>query len=187
MGRTNVDMDNGIRYGFIPANDLASHAWDTIMNDGEDLDYTEAIENLKDELARTIKSTVEDYDPRFDCKQAAEDIVDAMEFILESSGDCTRYKYENKGLEFSTLSDGDLVVIKSPYFTYCGHCSPCAPGGGYLKSGGSVKTYCLGPEWFDENSPIPYVCYRVSDGSPLSPHDYLHPQDGLVLTVSIEP
>jgi hypothetical protein len=119
MGRTNVDMGNGIRYGFLPANGLASHAWDTIRNDGEDLDYTEAIENLKDELARVIKNTVEDYDSHFDCKQAAEDIVDSMEFNLESSGDCARYKYESKGLEFSTLSDGDLVVTKSPYFTYC--------------------------------------------------------------------
>lgn len=26
------------------------------------------------------------------------------------------------------------------------------------------KTYCLGPEWFDSDNPMPYRCWRVKDG-----------------------
>jgi hypothetical protein len=30
--------------------------------------------------------------------------------------------------------DGDIFIISSPYYTYCGYCSPCAPGAGHLMS-----------------------------------------------------
>lgn len=165
MGQTNIDKETGIRYGVISCNDLGHHAWDTIQYEATDLDYAEAIDNVKFELTRAIDSVLKDYSTRHNAAELAEDIIDGLEFECESGGDCRRYLYEGKAETFNVLSDGDIVVTKSQYFTLCAFCSPCAPGAGYLGSDGNVKTYCLGPEWFDGDNPMPYVCYRVSDGS----------------------
>jgi hypothetical protein len=60
-------------------------------------------------------------------------------------------------------SDGDIFITKSPYYTVCGYCSPCAPGAGYLTTvGDDCAAFCFGTEWFD--GPCPYPIYRVSDG-----------------------
>lgn len=68
--------------------------------------------------------------------------------------------------EYTAESDDntDIWVYKSPYFTRCAFCSPCAPGAGYLTDvrDEGVKTYCLGHEWFD--GPAPYPVYSVSTG-----------------------
>lgn len=165
MGQTNIDKETGIRYGVINSNDLASHAWDTITSDGTDLDYLDAIDNLTSELSRAIKSVLEDYATNFDETELAESIVEGLDFNLESTGDCTRYSYESDGLAFNVCSDGDVFVTKSPYFTLAAFCSPCAPGAGYLGSDGDVKTYCLSPDWFDSDSPMPYRCFTVADGT----------------------
>lgn len=59
-------------------------------------------------------------------------------------------------------SDSDIFVEKSPYYTLCNFCSPCAPGAGYLESTNpnGIKAYCLGPDWFDK---CPYPVYRVDN------------------------
>ena len=167
FGQTNIGTDTGIRYGVIHSNKLASHAWDEIYANGQDLDYIEAMEQMKSELASAIKSTLSDYSVSFNAEKLAESIIDDLDFDFESTGDCTRYSYESDGLAFNVCSDGDIFVTKSPFFTYAAFCSPCAPGAGSLGSDGSVKTYCLGPDWFDSEaaSSMPYVCFRVSDGS----------------------
>jgi hypothetical protein len=60
-------------------------------------------------------------------------------------------------------SDGDIFITKSPYYTVCGFCSPCAPGAGYLTDKSEdCAAFCFGPDWFD--GPVPYLIYRVSDG-----------------------
>lgn len=169
MGQTNIDKETGIRYGVINANTLSGHAWETIQSDGTDLDYAEAVENVKSELSRAIASVLQDYSATFDADSLAGDIVEDLDFNLESSGDVTRYLYDRDGETFTVCSDGDIMVTKSPYFTLCAFCSPCAPGAGYLSSDGNVKAYCLGPHWFDSDNPMPYVCYRVSDGSRVEP------------------
>ena len=165
MGQTNIDTDTGIRYGVIHFRDLASHAWETIYSEGTDLDYADAIKSLKDDLARAIKSAIEDYATNFNEKELAESIVDDLDFEVEPTGDCVRYGYDRDGLTFNTCSDGDIFVTKSPFYSLCSFCSPCAPGAGYLKSEGSVKTYCLGPDWFESDRPMPYQCFNVSDNS----------------------
>jgi hypothetical protein len=164
-GRTNIDTETSIRYGVISSHALASHAWDTITNDGTDLDYLDAIDSLTDELSRAIKSVLENYATNYDEKGLATAIVENLEFDLESTGDCTRYSYESNGLAFNVCSDGDIFVTKSPFYTLSAFCSPCAPGAGYLGSDGDVKTYCLPPEWFDSGGPMPYKCFKVADGT----------------------
>lgn len=168
MGRTNIDSETGIRYGVLSNSELASHAWDIIYSEATDLDYAEAVENAKSELAHAIKSVLEEYSASFDAVELAGNIIDDLDFDLESGGDSRRYLYEGESETFSVLSDGDLMVTKSEYYTLCSFCSPCAPGAGYLGSDGNVKTYCLGPDWFSDDRPIPYDCFRVSDGSPVT-------------------
>jgi len=62
-------------------------------------------------------------------------------------------------------SDCDIFITKSPYYTLCAYCSPCAPGAGYLteQREDGIKAYCFGHEWFEEGK-APYTVYRVSDG-----------------------
>jgi hypothetical protein len=56
--------------------------------------------------------------------------------------------------------DGDIFILKSPFYTHCCLCSPCAPNAGYLLSPDplGVKTYCFGSDWFDpEEAPYPFT------------------------------
>ena len=69
------------------------------------------------------------------------------------------YKAEQCG------DDVDIFIFKSPYYTRAQFCSPCAPGAGYLRSPceNGPKTYCFGPDWFDDYRPCPYPVYRVDN------------------------
>lgn len=164
MGSTNVDTETGIRYGVIHANDLASHFWEIVESDGTDLDYEEAMDDIVQELESAIRSALSDYSVNCDFREVAQGVMDSIDVEYESPCDYTRYYYkdDDKGLILQVASDGDIFVIKSPYYTLCSFCSPCAPGAGSLGSDGSVKTYCLGPEWFDEDRPMPYECHELA-------------------------
>lgn len=93
----------------------------------------------------------------------------------ESGGDCTRYSYEDKdGTKLQVAGDGDIFVLKSPYFTYAQFCSPCAPGACYLRSPldspvEANKCYCMGLDWFDDDNPCPYPVYSVETGELINP------------------
>lgn len=164
LGQINIDTETSIRYGVIHTNELASHAWDEIMVTGIDTDYEEAISELKGSLASAVKSVLQDYCTNFDQDEIADEIVDGLDIDYESTGDCRRFHYETNEVTFDTCSDGDIFVTKSEFYTLCQFCSPCAPGAGYLIIPGTVKAYCLGPDWFDEGV-TPYKCFRVSDNS----------------------
>ena len=164
MGRTNIDRETGIRYGVISDRDLASHAWDTIYSEATDLDYEEAVENARSELAHAIKSALTDYSTSFDANELADSIIDDLDFNLEYAADGVRYLYDKDGETFNVLSDGDIMITSSKFYTLCAFCSPCAPGAGYLGSDGDVKTYCLGPDWFSAENPMPYTCFSVDTG-----------------------
>jgi hypothetical protein len=82
---------------------------------------------------------------------------------------------------------GDIMIIKSPYYTYAQFCSPCAPGAGYLmnwfkmengyspetlgieqfekmaQAAGFPKVYCFGHDWFG-NGIAPYPVFNVETG-----------------------
>jgi len=58
--------------------------------------------------------------------------------------------------------DTDIFITKSPYYTLCNFCSPCAPGAGYImeQNKNGVKAYCFGHDWFDDGK-APYKVYNV--------------------------
>lgn len=81
----------------------------------------------------------------------------------EGTGNCTRFRYECDGYIIQTCGDGDWFVIKSPYYTMCEECSPCAPNTGYIVNEGGTKSYCLGPDWFDSYNKMNYRCFQIED------------------------
>jgi hypothetical protein len=60
-------------------------------------------------------------------------------------------------------NDNDISVLKSPYVAFVREASPCF-NGGYLEANSSANmwAYCLGPEFFDEYNPCPYVPVKLS-------------------------
>lgn len=61
--------------------------------------------------------------------------------------------------------NSDLWVFKSSYYTKAQYCSPCAPGAGRLENpcDAGPKTYCLGEDFFDDESPCPYPIWCVDN------------------------
>jgi hypothetical protein len=162
-GLANKDKDTGIAYGVIYANSLPAWFWETVESEATDMDYKDAISAIKDELKGALKATLSDYSMTADYEELAQAVLDSIEVEYENTGDCTRYRYDKDGLIFETTSDGSIFVIKSPYYALCSYCSPCAPGAGYLESEGSVKTYCLPADWFNdsEGNTAPYTAHKV--------------------------
>jgi hypothetical protein len=69
-----------------------------------------------------------------------------------------------------TYDDPDIFITKSPYYTLCAYCSPCAPGAGYIvdsrKDG--IKAYCFGHSFY-ESGKAPYPVYSVKTGKLVEP------------------
>jgi hypothetical protein len=151
LGKTNIDLVTGIRYGVIPMNDLGYFAFDSFEADYGKASCPkcgqEASEGEKEEYACVDCSYEFDADEAFS--------YEPLGFYLEDG------EYE------ATLDEqGDVFILKSPYYTFAGFCSPCAPGAGHLRTidPEGVKTYCFGKDWFEDEK-APYPIYRVSDNS----------------------
>lgn len=174
LGTANRDPDTEIHYGIISAHSLDPYALDCFEPEYGDPTCPKCGERAVD----------------FDCEK--HDNYD------EYFGGCSDYVCESCHLVFdtwdcfpeealgSTYNEGDTVlwwdnyndvhVYKSPHYTYAQYCSPCAPGAGHLDhprspNSGAPKTYCLGPEWF-ENDEAPYPIYNVETGE-LLPSDQI--------------
>jgi len=142
MGQTN--RDEVAHYGVISLHALAHWAieeFETIYSQncpscGNDLD--------------------EDWEEMTDCPHCGEEIGDGDQY--GDSPDC--YVYDNDGLRMQMSGDdNDIFVTKSPVVINAQFCSPCAPGAGHLENPcdeGPI-TYAVPTDWFDEDSPCPYV------------------------------
>jgi len=80
------------------------------------------------------------------------------------------FYFEDKEYSAECDDHGDIMITKSPYYTTCQFCSPCAPGAGYLMETCETgpKTYCFGHDWF-ENDIAPYPVYSVETGKQIFP------------------
>ena len=173
-GMSNIDKETGIRYGVIHQNHISPDAYEDIINNGIDVDFEGFKKEVKDQLETSIASALEElglyrsgskYNNN-DPEAMAEEIVDNLEWDnYEGTGDCTRYEYEQDGYHIQTCSDGDMFILKSPYYSKSQYCSPCAPGAGYLNNPckDGPKTFCLLDDWFDEYQKCPYPIWRVDN------------------------
>jgi len=170
LGRTNVDVKTGIRYGVISKHSV-SQAW----FDSAEPDYGEptcpkcgnavvAYENATDEM-----DAWEQYG-----RGCADYVCESCQHILDS-GDCFGDEpqagaYDGDGYNLVDCLDSDIMVLASPFYTFAEFCSPCVPGAGNLDSSidDGAKTYCLGHDWFEEGK-APYLVYSVETGEIVNP------------------
>lgn len=149
-GIVNIDLETGIRYGVIPVHDVLQ-AWSDNSEAYYTLDCPECGQLLKD--------------PDFEldaCPYCRVEYTESMMEFIEP----TSFFYKKDGYSCEQMSDMDIFILKSPYYTVCQFCSPCAPGAGYIKNTveDGIKAYCFGYDWFQEQNRVPYPIYSVETG-----------------------
>jgi len=153
LGKANIDEKTGIRYGVISQNEVLQ-AW----ADSSEAEYPEP------EVCETCEGTgqVDDEDCT-DCEDGRvfDDMTEPLGFYLNEDG-----------YEATQGSDGpDIFILKAPYYTLCGFCSPCAPGAGYImdqRPRGGIRAYCFGHDFFEDGK-APYTVYDVKTECPVMP------------------
>jgi len=182
----NYNTENGIRFGVISPHAINQDALNDIYTNGTDPYFEEG----KKEFTFGLFYQISEY-----CKSQGIHIEESeidMDSIIQHWVD----RYENpdgtmdySDKEYTLHVSGDnfgIFVMRSPYYTFCRPCSPCAPGAGDLDNpsdlhtfriegskqvdypGHAEKTLCLGPEWFDQSDnqyarKIPYRVFRVDN------------------------
>lgn len=172
FGQTNIDNQTGIRYGVIPSHDVGQAWYDDAQAyygkphcpqcGNEACEYDD---EKHGEYARYSRACGTDYacehcEHWFGSGDAFGDepisfYVDDGEYLAEQSRD-----------------DGDIFIVRAPYFTRAQFCSPCAPGACYLPNDctDGERAYCFGHDWFDGGR-APYPVYRVTDDSLVEPNN----------------
>jgi len=172
LGKTNINLETGIRYGVIPIHDLNEWAWEEF----EVLYGEPSCPNCGNEVNTSPYG--KDYfcdhcydrnDPRIEDADGSEDREDHEDYCYWSE-ECYPEEpianvLDNDNYKAQVDEMGDIFLFESPYYTFAGFCSPCAPGAGHLRSitPNGVKTYCFGHDWFD-NEEAPYPVYCVKTG-----------------------
>lgn len=171
-GMTNRDPETDIRYGVIGMNSehLSEFAWDSLEADygdpacpecgGDVIDFDKVVNEKAYKRHRTHSS--HDYACDSCCLILGSDEVTGDEPV--------GHVIEEEGYAGFVDSHNDMMITKSPYFTYAQFCSPCAPGAGHLENpcDAGPKTYCLGHDWFRDGK-APYVVYEVATGNLVPP------------------
>jgi len=157
----NIDVETGVRFGVIHQN-LVLQAWsDESQPDYGDARYCPECgeEVIKTEDANLSEETEDGLEGHWYCT-SCQNQTDEAEYPDEPY----LHYYNQDGYQASCGDSGDIFVMKSPYYAETRECSPCAPNAGDLSSPekGGFKTYCFGPEWFEDDKPS-YAVYRVED------------------------
>ncbi|HXC04396.1 MAG TPA: hypothetical protein VNZ86_06555 [Bacteroidia bacterium] len=175
---TNFDDKTGIHYGAISYHSVIPEALDDVFIQGDNLTYKEAMETAKASLRSCLgewfnEGTYGGKPSTLDREtDAAWDAISDT-WNDQYQGEDEVYLYEQYGYKISNSpSLVCLFVENSPWYTFARPCSPCAPNAGDLDNSElgqsseyrGLKTYCLGPDWFEDNK-APYPVYSVADGS----------------------
>lgn len=163
MGRTNINVETGIRFGVISQHTVLQ-AW----CDSAVADYGEAT------CGKCGNAAIE--------SSAAPDDIDSAEWFSGKDYYCAHcewcfwsdeafgeepigFSFEEDGYKLTNCLDSDIMILESPFFTHARFCSPCVPGAGNLDCAdeNGVKTYCLGHDWFEDGK-APYPVYSVETG-----------------------
>lgn len=163
FGRTNIDLETGIRYGVIPANDLGESWYESAEADygpptcGECGNEAVEIDQIPFDLDDCVRIAEGWHDSRHDVLRVPAEYQDEYGESWRDEGrdyaciHCNRsFDSEDAWSDFAdpacfVLDDGeyqaqqggddcDVFVVKSPYYTRAAWCSPCAPGAAYLRS-----------------------------------------------------
>lgn len=169
----NYDETTGYHFGCISFNSVNPEALQGVYDKGKNLTYEAFVQDVKTNLRSAVRDNFSDSKwcsrNTSDLDNAVEAMYDAIEDDLNDSyqAEDEQYLYEADGYKISNSPLLCCLFVElSPYYTYARACSPCTPNAGDLDhADGSLKTYCLGPEWFEDENRPPYKVYRVVDDS----------------------
>jgi hypothetical protein len=156
MGKTN--RDENFHYGVISQNEVLQSWADSSEAIYPDPDTCETCHGIG-----TIGQTDEAHGELQDCSDC-----NGEGTITDDMTEPIGFEYHADGYDCVCSDDGDIFIIKSPYFTYCAYCSPCAPGAGYLMSPNpaGIMAYCFGHDWFEDGK-APYPVFDCTNGLPV--------------------
>lgn len=172
LGRSNIDHTNGIRYGVI-----SQHAVGQAWYDSSEAQYAGPNCPKCGDDARAHDSEKYDageYANYTEGPGCADYACDRCCYIFDSSeafgDDPIGFTFEDSEYTLTAGEDGDIFVVKSPYYTHAQFCSPCAPGAGHLENPceHGPRTYALGHEWFEDGK-APYPLFKVADDTEVVP------------------
>lgn len=168
-GKTNIDNATGIRFGVIAVHSVLQ-AW----CDSSEPEYGAPDCYECPHCNECIDVSQSNWGDEIECEECGEDFeIELLDFV-----EPLYWYYNGEGYKLhSCLDNTEIMVIKSPYYTYAQFCSPCVPGAGNLNEPcfDGVKTYCLGADWFD-NDEVPYRIYSVETGELIKLESTLYKQ-----------
>lgn len=166
LGKANVDTATGIRYGVISQRSITHEALDDIFFGPHSKDL--AYENWLEEIKSGVRSALSDFMSARHVNNLAEHVLEWDGLGDAYNGDEGHPRYDDGDYVIETCLDSDLVVLKSPFYTYAQFCSPCVPGAGNLDNpieephASDIRVFCLGAGWF-EGDKAPYRYWLVED------------------------
>jgi hypothetical protein len=163
LGRTNIDLETGIRYGVICIKDL-NPDWSYEAFEPEYGDPS--CPNCGGSVCESCDTDADNAGRDYFCGECDESFWSDHcfpESPIANILDDGEYKAQLD--EYN-----DIFLFESPYYTLAQFCSPCAPGAGHLgnPTPNGVKTYCLGHDWF-EGGKAPYPVYCIKTGKLINP------------------
>jgi hypothetical protein len=163
LGKSNIDIANGIRYGVISVNSLA----DWVLGEAESV-YPDKVEIECPECKHSFETSDTCGSDTQICPKCLEEFEEHGLYELEPIG----WNYAPNSEYQTDHSEGlnTVFVTKSPYFTRGVFCSPCCPGAIDLDNPDEEgeKAYCFGHDMF-EGEKAPYPVYRVDTGEEVKP------------------
>ena len=155
FGSSNVTDDGKYRFGVIASRDLA--CW---LDDELTPEYWHGCPSCGTEIDE------DSYTEGEPCPHCGAAIAIGEQWSESPIG----YHVDLDGVYATIDSDGQLFVVRSPYYTHAQFCSPCAPGAGYLLKPceNGPKTLCFGHDWF-ESGRAPYPVYSVASEELVEP------------------
>ena len=160
MGTTNRDLETGFHYGIISQNEVLQ-AWadssESIYPDPETCETCNGTGLKADENGESVD------EPCDDCNGEGT--------VTDEMSDPIGFYFRSEGYEASqSFDDPDIFITKSPFYTTCQYCSPCAPGAGYIMNTveNGIKTYCFGHDWFEDGK-APYPVFDCKTGARVEP------------------
>jgi hypothetical protein len=163
-GVTNVDLKTGIRYGVISQHSVGEAWYEQSEPDYGEAHCPECGQEIFDSSLYSSGERGNEKDGELaDQDYYCENCCKESFWSDEVFGEPISWFFEDDEYYLVSCLDSDIMVIRSPYYTYAAPCSPCVPGAGDLDSPreDGVKTYCLDSEWFDDDAPYPI--FEVSE------------------------
>lgn len=118
--------------------------WDEVFNNGINISFENYMSECPDDKDK--EEWADNYYPD------EETYYIGMIKIMDGHEDNIIYEI-NKDVEYSAIvSSMYTQVIRSKYFSYAYHCSPCFPGQNDLGTSGDNPTYALPAELYDDSN-----------------------------------